>query len=135
MEVSLILQFRAMAASTANSTALRFRTGNAPGRPRHTGHTFVFGGSPKRVEQEQKILLAVSSWTWTSNPMTGSYLARGGAELSTEVAISLKNYRAAADENRGATGALARPYELFQPDINIDLPILWILRTLIVNFK
>jgi hypothetical protein len=39
------------------------------------------------VEQEQKILVAVSSWTCTSNPMTGSYFARPDTELSTDVAI------------------------------------------------
>src|SRR2546430_268708 len=47
-----------------------------PGRPRHTGQTFEFGGSPKRVEQPQKILVLVRSCTWTSRPMTGSYFAR-----------------------------------------------------------
>ena len=54
-------QFNAKAASTANSTAFRFNTGNAPGRPKHTGQTLLLGGSPKRVEHEQKILLAVRS--------------------------------------------------------------------------
>src|SRR5690349_23564788 len=92
MEVSRISQFSAIAASVANSTALRFSTGKAPGSPRHTGQTFVFGGSPKRVEHEQKILLMVRSWTWTSSPMTGSYLARAPAEVSTDVAIA-KDYR------------------------------------------
>jgi hypothetical protein len=71
---------QAIAARTANSTAFRFSTGKAPGSPRHTGHTFVFGGSPKRVEHEQKIFEAVSSCTWTSSPMTGSYLARRSSE-------------------------------------------------------
>ena len=52
-------QFRAMAASVANSTAFLFRTGKAPGIPRQTGQTLVLGGAPKRVEQEQKILVAV----------------------------------------------------------------------------
>jgi hypothetical protein len=42
---------------------LRFSTGKAPGSPRQTGQTFEFGGSPKRVEQEQKIFEAVRSWT------------------------------------------------------------------------
>lgn len=67
-------QFRAMAASVANSTAFLLRTGSAPGIPRQTGQTLVFGGAPKRVEQEQKILVAVSRWTWTSSPITGSNL-------------------------------------------------------------
>src|SRR5713226_2676429 len=88
MEVSLIRQFSAVAASTANSTTLRFRTGNAPGSPRQTGQTLVFGGSPKRVEQEQNILVAVRSWTCTSSPMTGSYFARTAAEMSETVDIS-----------------------------------------------
>jgi hypothetical protein len=45
------------------------------------------GGSPKWVEQEQKIFVAVSSWTWTSSPITGSYFDRAETELSTDVAI------------------------------------------------
>src|SRR5580704_2928769 len=73
MERSLIWHLSAMAASTANSTACRFSTGKAPGSPRHTGHTFVFGGLPNWVEQPQKIFVLVRSWTCTSSPMTGSY--------------------------------------------------------------
>src|SRR5271166_4032771 len=88
MEVSLILQLSAVAASTANSTARRFSTGNGPGRPRHTGQTLVLGGSPKRVEQPQKIFVAVRSWTWTSSPMTGSYLERVAAGASGAVAMN-----------------------------------------------
>src|ERR1700677_4524103 len=88
MEVSLIRQPSAIAASTAKSTAFRFSTGRAPGRPRQTGHTFVFGGAPKRVEHEQKILEKVRSWTCTSNPITGSYLARAATDVSGVVAIS-----------------------------------------------
>ena len=65
-------QFSAIAASVANSTAFRFSTGKAPGMPRQTGQTFVFGAAPKRVEQEQKIFDAVRSCTCTSRPMTGS---------------------------------------------------------------
>lgn len=77
----------ASAARVANSTALRLSTGNAPGRPRQTGQTLVLGGFPNFVEQEQKIFVAVRSWTWTSSPMTGSYLARAGVERSAGVAI------------------------------------------------
>src|SRR5579871_3164287 len=86
-------QFSAMAASTANSTALRFKTGKAPGNPRQTGQTFVFAGAPKCVEQEQKILVAVRSWTCTSNPITTSYLARAAMELSCVAGIT-SDYRA-----------------------------------------
>src|SRR6266576_6222409 len=104
MEVSRISQFSAMAASVANSTALRFSTGKAPGSPRQTGQTFVFGGSPKRVEHEQKILLAVSSWTWTSSPITGSYFALAETELPTDVAI-FRDYRAGL-----TTGEVPQPH-------------------------
>ena len=55
-------------------------TGSAPGSPRQTGQTWVFGGAPsKSAEQEQNILLAVLGRQWTSIPMTGSYLARTAA--------------------------------------------------------
>ena len=56
-------QFKAIAASTANSTAFRFITGKTPGIPRHTGQTLLLGGAPNCVEHEQKILVVVSSWT------------------------------------------------------------------------
>src|SRR5208337_2449944 len=88
METSLMRHCKAIAARPANSTALRFNTGKAPGSPRHTGHTFVFGGSPNRVEQEQKIFDSVNSCTWTSSPMTGSYFARRSSETAGVVAIS-----------------------------------------------
>ncbi|GIV84453.1 MAG: hypothetical protein KatS3mg052_1460 [Candidatus Roseilinea sp.] len=58
----------------ANSTARLLITGNAPGIPRHTGHTFTFGSAPKkRALHAQNILLLVSSSTWVSMPMTTSY--------------------------------------------------------------
>src|SRR5271154_3636883 len=79
----------AIAASTAKSTALRFSTGRAPGRPRQTGQTLEFGGAPKRAEHEQKILVTVRSWTCTSSPITGSYLARAATDVSGVVAICL----------------------------------------------
>src|SRR6267378_5588278 len=79
---------KAIAARAANSTAFRFSTGKAPGSPKHTGHTFVLGGSPKRVEHEQKIFDTVSSCTWTSSPMTGSYFASKSSETAGVVAIS-----------------------------------------------
>src|ERR1700727_2865501 len=87
MEVSLIRQFKAVAASTANSTARWLSAGSAPGMPRQIGQTLVFGGSPKCVEQPQKILVAVSNWTWTSSPMTGSYLERAATGASGVVAM------------------------------------------------
>ncbi len=67
-----MVQLSASAALIASSTAWRFRTGSAPGRPRHTGQTFVFGGDPNVVRQPQKIFVSVSSCAWISRPMTGS---------------------------------------------------------------
>src|SRR5579872_7150460 len=81
-------QFSAIAASVANSTALRLRTGRAPGKPRHTGQTLVLGGAPNFVEHEQKILVTVSSWTCTSSPITGSYRERVSTGISGVVAIN-----------------------------------------------
>src|ERR1700682_3237861 len=77
-------QFRAKPALMASSTAWRLNTGNAPGKPRQTGHTFVLGGAPKLVGQPQKILVLVASCTWTSRPMTTSYLAIGSGEAKAK---------------------------------------------------
>ena len=49
-----------------------FNTGSAPGSPRQTGHTFVFGAAPKPVGHAQKIFVRVASWQCTSRPITGS---------------------------------------------------------------
>ena len=57
--------------ASANSTARRLSTGSAPGRPRQTGQTLVFGGAPNAVLHPQKIFVSVSSWAWISRPMTG----------------------------------------------------------------
>ena len=56
IDTSRTWQFKAWAASTANSTARRLSTGKAPGRPRHTGHTLVLGGAPNFVEQPQRFV-------------------------------------------------------------------------------
>src|SRR5436309_14219876 len=64
----------ASAARAPNSTARQLSTGSAPGRPRHTGHVFEFGSSPKRVEQPQKIFDSVLNCAWTSSPMMVSQL-------------------------------------------------------------
>src|SRR5436305_881035 len=74
---SAILQPNAFPARIAIDTALSFSAGNAPGSPRHTGHTSVLGGAPKAVEQPQKIFVLVRSWACTSSPITGSQSARG----------------------------------------------------------
>src|SRR5947207_9267797 len=100
IEVSLMRQFSAMAASTAYSTAFLFSTGNAPGRPRQTGQTLVLGGAPNCVEQPQKIFVCVSSCTCTSRPMTGSYFSRTRTASSLLLAIS-------DDYSRADSGARA----------------------------
>ena len=56
----------------AYSIAIRFTTGSEPGRPRQTGHTWLFGSAPNVVMQPQNILVRVPSSTWVSRPMTGS---------------------------------------------------------------
>src|SRR5271156_1314887 len=78
----------AVAARTANSTARLFRTGSAPGRPRQTGQILVLGAAPNFAEQPQKALVRVSSCTWTSSPMTGSYLVRISGEMLAATAIT-----------------------------------------------
>ena len=70
-------QLVASPARMANSTTFRFSTGRAPGRPRQTGQVCELGVWPKAVEQPQKILVLVVSWTWTSRPMTASYFIMG----------------------------------------------------------
>src|SRR6516225_1762795 len=81
-----------MAASTANSTARLLRTGSEPGMPRQTGQTWVFGGAPNRVAQEQKIFVSVSNWTCTSSPIPGSYFEPAATLESGVVTIS-RDYR------------------------------------------
>ena len=56
----------------ADSTAVALSVGSAPGRPRHTGQTWVLGSAPKFVAHPQNILVAVDNSTWTSRPRTGS---------------------------------------------------------------
>src|SRR6202789_3217073 len=87
MLVSRISQPMAFAASTANSTACFLSTGSAPGRPRQTGQTWVLGSPPYSLMQPQKALERVSSWTWTSRPMTGWYLARISGESPATAGI------------------------------------------------
>src|SRR2546423_935690 len=93
MLVSRTWQLSAIAASVANSTARLFSTGRAPGNPRQTGHTFVFGGAPNVVEHPQKALVAVSSWTWTSSPITISYFWMAAVRVSEAVAMVCSDYK------------------------------------------
>jgi hypothetical protein len=43
--------------------AVAFGTGSAPGMPRQTGQTFVFGSPPNSFAQPQNIFVAVLSST------------------------------------------------------------------------
>ena len=54
----------------ASSTAWAFSTGREPGRPKHTGQTFVLGSPPKALAHPQKSLVSVLSSVWTSRPTT-----------------------------------------------------------------
>jgi hypothetical protein len=70
--------------------------------PRHTGQTLLFGGAPNAVEHPQKILLAVSSWTCTSSPITGSYFVLTGSFAAVDIsgnytngALAAKNFKCA----------------------------------------
>src|SRR5215213_4944693 len=65
-------------------------TGSAPGRPRQTGQTWVFGAAPSyAVEQPQNIFDAVLSWAWTSIPMTGSYRSRTSERAAGAVMVAI----------------------------------------------
>src|SRR3954447_20670415 len=72
MDRSAIRQPNALPALMAISTAARLSAGNAPGSPRQTGQTCVFGAAPNSVEQAQKIFDRVRSCACTSSPITGS---------------------------------------------------------------
>ena len=47
-----------MPAITICSIARLFGTGKAPGKPRHTGHTFVFGSASWPIRQSQNIFVS-----------------------------------------------------------------------------
>src|SRR5665213_329849 len=109
MLVSRISQLMALAARTANSTAWRLSTGSAPGRPRQVGQTWVLGSPPYSLRQPQKALDCVSSWTWTSRPMTGWYLSRTSGESAVGVAsaaviLAIESVAGAQDRISNARG-------------------------------
>ncbi len=62
----------ASATRIARETISRFATGRAPGYPRQTGQTAVFGGAPNTTGHAQNALLFVRSWQCTSSPIAGS---------------------------------------------------------------
>jgi hypothetical protein len=64
-------QFSATPVRMVSSTALRLGTGNAPGKPKQTGQTRVFGGWPYSTAQPHHIFVRVRRWTCISMPMIG----------------------------------------------------------------
>ncbi len=68
MLVSRISQLIAFAASTANSTALRFSTGSAPGSPRQVGQICVFGSPPYLFTQPQNAFDSVKKLNMDLQP-------------------------------------------------------------------
>ena len=60
---------------------LALSTGSAPGRPRQVGQVWVLGSPPYSLRSRRRPWTAVRSWTWTSSPMTGWYLARISGEM------------------------------------------------------
>ena len=70
-----------------DSTPLAFITGSAPGRPRQTGQTWVFGSAPNSVGQPQNILVCVPSSTCVSRPMTGSKRAMASSYVGRAMVV------------------------------------------------
>ena len=70
----MIVQFVASPTAIAYSTTCLFNTGRDPGMPVHTGQVWLLGAPPKAVEQPQKIFVFVANSTWTSSPITVSYV-------------------------------------------------------------
>jgi hypothetical protein len=58
------------------SIAFALGTGNAPGSPRQTGQTRVFGSPPNETGHPQNIfVLRLVSSVWISKPMTASHFS------------------------------------------------------------
>src|SRR5689334_8289100 len=72
----------------ADSTPVALTTGSEPGMPRQVGQVCELGAAPSSVEHPQNILVLVPSSTWTSRPMTGSYVARASSyDTSSSVVV------------------------------------------------
>src|SRR5512133_1966481 len=82
-------QCRATPMPAAYSTARALTTGSAPGNPRHTGQTWVFGSAPNVVAHPQNIFVAVFSSTCVSRPRTGSYEATASSYGRTASRVSI----------------------------------------------
>src|SRR5438132_10243290 len=103
-----ILQPKALPAWIAISTTALFSAGSAPGRPRHTWQTCVFGGAPNAVGQPQKILLRVRSCACTSSPITGSQSCMAFAPAVACEAIVAVRFQPRAEVFGGARARVPR---------------------------
>lgn len=67
-------QFMLNPARTAKAKAPSVKTGKVPGCPAQTGQSAVLGfvSSLTPLGQVQNNLVLLASWTWISNPITGS---------------------------------------------------------------
>src|SRR6478735_749752 len=86
----------------ADSTALPFTTGIAPGRPRQVGQTCVLGSAPNSVGHPQNIFEAVLSSTWTSRPSAGSYDASTSSKATRVSVMSVPFQSGSLVEQRAA---------------------------------
>ncbi len=75
-------------ASTVASMAYSLGTGNAPGMPRHTGHTRVFGSPPNSTGHPQNIFVfdEVIS-VCISRPITASYSSKTSIRRSFAMGV------------------------------------------------
>src|SRR6476661_53705 len=96
----------------ADSMPISLTTGSAPGRPRQTGQVCELGSAPSSVEHPQNILVLVPSSTWTSRPMTGSYVARASSyDTSSSVVVVTVKTSLSAQQAAVAAQALGLPVE------------------------
>src|SRR4051812_49281089 len=98
----------------ADSTALALTTGIAPGRPRHTGQTWVLGSAPNSVAHPQNIFEAVFSSTCTSSPNAGSKRSSASSNDIVETVVVMRPPGRAQGEPAGrptgpAAASPARP--------------------------
>jgi len=87
--------------------AVQYRQG--PGHPQANRANVGVRRIAKASEHEQKIFVVVRSWTWTSRPITGSYLARAATSESGVVTIS-------SDYRRGASAPQATKHARMRSD-------------------
>ena len=93
--------------------------GQRTGKPKHTGHTLVFGSPPYALRHPQNAFVAVLSWTCVSSPMTASHAfeiqrVRVGVVVVAVICRQTSAKRASVDED--ATALLGRSIPRARPD-------------------